>query len=404
MDTQRCKRVLMLCSRHSAFDGRVFHLEARTLRDAGYDVTIAAPRLHAEPESKDGIRIITFLKTGGPARKIITIRSLASIAVKAAPDVLHVHELDASLIAAAWAKKRLVKMGKQVSLILDSHEVWPYYYNVHGPVGSLAGLMKHIVLAYENWMLQRHVDAVITAHEIEKNYYLWLNPWIPVRKVLGSPPIETWGPPPERSGPIKVIGHDGQFSLKRGMDIILNAFEIVADAFADVRLLIAGSLMTPEDENWFHRWLDRTGLSKRVEFTGWIDRSEVLQYLDRMDIGVIANIPDVHSVRCWPSNKMMYYLGRGLPVASTPAPLYVRYIEDNGCGSTARDFSAIEMANILMRMIKDSQTTRSMGRRAYQAALRDFNSKQSASELLKLYREVESIRPHPSSKSEAGAK
>ncbi|MBD3165575.1 hypothetical protein GF324_03175, partial [bacterium] len=37
------RHIVMLMTRHNPKDGRVHHLEARTLRDAGYRVTIVAP-------------------------------------------------------------------------------------------------------------------------------------------------------------------------------------------------------------------------------------------------------------------------------------------------------------------------------------------------------------------------
>ncbi len=398
MTVSRNKRIVMLTSQHSVFDGRVFHLEAKSLVEAGYDVTIVTPERGGEPSEKDGVKFVTFKKAeSGIKRKWSTLKYLSYYAMKLPADYLHVHEVDAPLMAATWAKKKLAKRGKSVKVIFDSHEVWPFFYALKTRIRFLRFLIRHCVMAYESWMLKHGgVDAVIANHAIEESYYLFLHPWLPVRQVLSGPPLEDWGPPPERSGEINLIGHDGFFSLQRGMSTMLGAFELIARDYPNLKFVAAGDFQVDDDRNYFNSWVKRTGLGDRVEFAGWVGREDILGYLDRMDIGLVANRPDTHSIRCWPANKMMYYLGRGLPVVSTPNPLYYRFISKVGCGSTARNFSAKAMAESLRKLLDNPEETRLMGKRGYEVAMRDFRWESAREELLGLYNDLEegNLLPH----------
>ncbi|MBZ0264362.1 glycosyltransferase [bacterium] len=387
------KKVLMLTSQHSANDGRVFHLEAKALRDAGYRVTLLAPFHGNEPEDTYGITIRTFRKPEkrGLQRRLFTMKSLIKMGLEEKPDIIHVLEVDAPLLAAALIKSVMQKRGKNTKIIFDSHEVWAYFFSNKMPIRLLKPLVRHLVIGWEDFALNRFIDGVITAHEIEENYYLWLNPYQPTRKMLTGVPLEDWGDPPKRTGEIKTIGHDGYFTLHRGMDIILGAFEKLASQFPEIKLLVAGDFQFDEDRNYFEAWADRTGLDNRVELCGWVNRSEILTYLDRMDVGIVANKPDVHSVRCFPANKLMYYTGRALPVVSTPAPLYKRFINRFGCGISIASFSSNALAKALAYMITHPEETRVMGKKGYEIAKSEFGWKKAKAEMLALYKEVDTI-------------
>jgi hypothetical protein len=52
-------KVCHLTSAHSAFDGRIFHKEAKTLADEGYSVSLIAPHDKAGSDEANGARPIS---------------------------------------------------------------------------------------------------------------------------------------------------------------------------------------------------------------------------------------------------------------------------------------------------------------------------------------------------------
>lgn len=382
----RSLRIVMLAAQHHPLDGRIFHREACALRDAGHDVIIIAPDPGNMPGTteRDGIVIKTYEKRhSGARRKVYTLRQLIRMAKRERAHVYHAHEGDAALIAGAVAKKHWIGRDHRAKLVFDIHEVWPWFYAASTNNLALRRVAVHGFLEYERHMLTRYVDGIITAHELELHAARWQQPFLPHRWVLTAPTFDS--PPPERSGPIGVIGHEGYFSLNRGMDIILDAFALLADRYPQLRLKTAGDFQTDRDRAYFDDWAGRTGLSNRVDLSGWVERPQIPAMLDEMDIGIVALREDEHSMRIWPANKLMNYASRALPaVVCTRAPYARREIDERGHGRVVSQ-DAREVSEALAGMIDHPDTARAMGQRAWEHARRHWNWDDHKRELLRLY-------------------
>ncbi len=389
MSDMKRYRIVKLCAQHHPFDGRMFHLEAKALRDAGHQVTIIAPNPGTMPQrfEEDGIRIVTYEKKfNGPLRKAYTLYSLLKLAFAEEADVYHAHEGDAALFAGAHAKSRRIRQGHDAKLIFDAHEAWPYFYAAAVNNRLLRRLIVHGFLEYEQYMVTRHVDAVITAHKLEQKYYLWQNPFISVRTVLTAPEIRE--KPISRRGKVRVLGHEGYFTLNRGMDLLLEAFEKLAAEFPELILQTAGDFLNENDRHWFDLWADRTGLRDRVKLSGWVNRPELPDLLDTMDIGVVALREDEHSSRIWPANKLMSYASRGIaPVVCASMPLAKQEIEERGMGRVV-PFDAQRLYHCIREMILDPTSTRAMGRQAWKHARDEWNWERFRVDLLRVYQDL----------------
>ena len=64
------KKICILTSVHPVFDTRIFYKEAKTLAEAGYDVTLIAR--HDKDETVDGIKIIALPKSKNRIWRILT--------------------------------------------------------------------------------------------------------------------------------------------------------------------------------------------------------------------------------------------------------------------------------------------------------------------------------------------
>jgi len=117
------KRVLMLLARDPVFEQRVYQLSARTLTDAGYEVTIVGPRYRDEPAEQivDGVRIITYRKAKNKFyRKIHTLMTLWKYAQQPYPErvnqawaaalVLIIVILAINIIARLWVQIQTRRM------------------------------------------------------------------------------------------------------------------------------------------------------------------------------------------------------------------------------------------------------------------------------------------------------
>jgi len=109
------KKVCILTSVHPVFDTRIFYREAKTLVDAGYNVTLIAQ--HNKNETVDEIKIIALPKPKSRfSRMFVTTWRTFYLAKKQRANVYHFH--DPELIPIGI----LLKIFTKAKIIYDAHE------------------------------------------------------------------------------------------------------------------------------------------------------------------------------------------------------------------------------------------------------------------------------------------
>jgi len=118
MKVGNSKKVCILTSVHPVFDTRIFHKQARTLVNAGYDVSLIAQ--HSKSEIVDGVKIIPLPKPKNRFKRIFFLtRKAYKLAAEQKADIYHFH--DPELIP--WMLKLKKKTGAKI--IYDIHEDYP---------------------------------------------------------------------------------------------------------------------------------------------------------------------------------------------------------------------------------------------------------------------------------------
>ena len=84
-------KVCIITTVHQPFDTRIFHKQAKTLVQAGYDVTLIAQ--HENDEMVDGVKIIALAKPCNRFARIfgLTWRAFTS-ALSQSAEVYHFHD------------------------------------------------------------------------------------------------------------------------------------------------------------------------------------------------------------------------------------------------------------------------------------------------------------------------
>ena len=114
-------KVCILSSVHFALDNRIFYREARSLQQAGYDVTLIA--VHGQDESKDSIQIVALPSVPRWQRPWFWL-ALARRALATHADVFHFHDPELLLVT-PWLHWLT---GKPT--IYDVHEVYADFIEV----------------------------------------------------------------------------------------------------------------------------------------------------------------------------------------------------------------------------------------------------------------------------------
>ncbi|MBV8222355.1 MAG: glycosyltransferase, partial [Candidatus Eremiobacteraeota bacterium] len=111
-------RIAHLTTVHQPLDARIFHKEAKALRQHGYDVSVIAQGTRSF--TRDGIRIIPIRpSTSRVGRVTLTAYSMLAASLRVDADIYHLH--DPELIPLGFL---LRLRGKAV--IYDAHEDLPH--------------------------------------------------------------------------------------------------------------------------------------------------------------------------------------------------------------------------------------------------------------------------------------
>jgi hypothetical protein len=85
------KKICILTSVHQAFDVRIFHKQAKTLAQTGYDVTLIAQ--HNKNEIVDGVKIVALSASPNRLyRMIVTSLCILRLALKQKGNIYHFHD------------------------------------------------------------------------------------------------------------------------------------------------------------------------------------------------------------------------------------------------------------------------------------------------------------------------
>ncbi len=152
--------------------------------------------------------------------------------------------------------------------------------------------------------------------------------------------------PPRNNNP-GYLGHHGNVTDEKKIDILLKGFAGVSEKFPDLKLLIAGAGESLHD---LEKQAIEIDASERIEFTGKYKFSQLKKIISKIDIGVIPYEPnDFNNYTI--HNKIFDYFAAGRPVIVSPAEPLRRIVLEFGAGIVMKDHSAESMEKAIQEMM-----------------------------------------------------
>lgn len=303
-------------------DRRVWQ-EARTLRDAGYTVSVICPvggKYTAPYEVLEGIHVfrhpLPFEADGALGYLVEYSWALAwefALSVKAyvkvgfdvvqacnPPDLLF-------LIAGFW--KYL--FGKR--FIFDHHDINPELYEAKF---NRRGFFHKLLTKLERWTF-RVADASIATNETFREIAIKRGGMDPnrvfiVRSIPDVSRFKRVAPNDElRRGYRHIIGYVGIMGAQDGVDLLISAMDEMVNVQGrrDIGCVIVGS--GTELPN-LQRMTTERGLEAHVTFTGFLSGASLLSALSSFDVGVIPDPKNTYNDKI-SMNKAFEYMTLGIP-------------------------------------------------------------------------------------------
>src|SRR5947208_315525 len=300
------------------------------------------------------------------------------------PDVIHCNDLD-TLLPGVLAKK---KFGCRV--VFDAHEFFPV-------ADPLCGWLDTKFFSLVEWLLIRHVDAIVTVNPLLADA---MRDAYSLSRVYSVPNVEIWvenRPAPAANSRMATLAgsrvkflFQGRFTPARGIEEIIRAWSLVDGSKA--ALFLRGP-----DNMWRKA---ATGLAeelgllhKSVYFLNAVSEDMLVTAAAEADVGIVPYLPLSINERLSCPNKLSQYMHAGLMIICNDLP-YVKSVvvaADAGLSYTSKDLSTLAAA--VGQVIRDPELLRRCRENALRFARDDFNWQVHGKTLLQLYAGNEPAEP-----------
>ena len=370
----------MILSNPFIVDPRVYK-EAKTLVDAGYEVTAIVWDRHNEYQPEDivdGVRIIRIRNEGimkilpndlfrNPLwwrkayRKGLELYKTGEFRF----DAVHCHDLD-TLKTGVWLKKRL-----GVKLIYDAHEIFGY---------MISRNMPKVVSKAAFWMekkLIKYADHIITVNEPLKDYF----------KSIIDKPITIVMNCKDLIGTEYIPSNNDVFTISYiGVLHKHRMFPELVDIIGEiegVKFVVAG-----KKENLYEEVEEKCRKYKNIEFLGTIPFTEVIPKTLESDVIIHMVNPLDANNRIGLGNKQFEAMVCGRPIICTKGTFAGELTEREKIGLVV-DYSKDAVRDAIIKLRDNQDLMEELGRNALRAAIERYNWEKQKIKLLDVYKDLE---------------
>ena len=402
MKTSTGNRVLMLLE-NTCFprDARV-SLEAATLVNAGYHVTVISP---ASPDQRwheilDGVSVYRYpgpCSGGGVLGYVweygisIAATFLLSlwVFVRHGFDVVHAHSPpDLFVFVAVFYKV----FGKR--FVYDHHDLSPEMYLARAG-GNGNRLMYRALVLFEK-LSCRLADHVIATNHSYKTMEMQRArvPEERITVVRNGPDLErlVHVAPDEslRRNGTKIIGYLGNMGMQDGIDCLLRSLKHLKEDFGrtDFYCILMGDGDALQSSIQLATELD---LDDNLCFAGYARGATLLRYLSTMDVGVCPDPSSAYSDRST-MIKVMEYMAMRKPTVAFDLP--ENRVTARSAALYARPNNERDFARQIVTLMDDPQRCARMGRLGRQRIENELAWSCQEQYLLRAYRKL-ATRPEP---------
>lgn len=161
-------------------------------------------------------------------------------------------------------------------------------------------------------------------------------------------------------------------NAKDGVDILIDAFALIAEKFPDTNLYLIGDAATKNELNLYLEKIKKYHLSKRIILTGRVSKDEIPQLLCNSKILVLPRPLSLQAEGGFPT-KLGEYLATGKPVIATVVGEIPLYLENKLNVFFAKPGSAVSISVQIKTILEDYQKAIIIGKNGREVVMKKFN-------------------------------
>jgi glycosyltransferase involved in cell wall biosynthesis len=362
--------ICILSTVHKPFDSRIFHRQAKTLVDAGYNVTLIAQ--HDANEIVDGIRVISLPRAKSRLHRMIVLSfKVFKLALRQNAVLYHLHDPELLFVGV------LLKIdGRKV--IYDVHE--DYEQKIMSKTWIRKVIRKPI--SHFMWKLEEYSSKILDYIVTADSHTMMKFNTKKAETIANYPPLSFISESDRTyQGEVFKVIYVGGITEDRGLHEMVEAVKY--SRHTDVELHLAGSLEKEE-------FLNIIAESNMIRYHGELPWPEVSRLLLEADIGLILLQPVSAYLYCPGENiiKLFEYMMAGLPVIISDFPQLSEFVLKNGFGISVDPTSPRKIAEAIDYLYDNSDLRRQMGRNGRAAVLCKYNWEIEGQKLLRIYDKI----------------
>jgi len=365
-------KVAHLTSVHPPYDTRIFHKECRTLKDAGYEVSLVAQNT-CESEF-EGVLFRGVPQARSRLKRIlVTTRQIYSEARSLDANLYHLH--DPELLPWGWL---LYQQGKTV--VYDMHENVPK--SIMAKEWIPVALRRPIAWIIRNF--ERLLLIGIPVIFAEQSYYQDYT-WIKSATTVLNMPLHTelLEISKFQSNQKKCkFGYLGRVADVRGSWVMLEALQILQGRGYQVGWDCVGGVST-DHVRQLRRYCDWHGLND-VHFHGFLPARQSWRIIAGCFAGLAVLQPVPNYIESIPT-KIFEYMALGLPVIVSDFPIYRQVVNMDSCGLVVDSTDPRAVSDAIQWLLDHPVEARKMGERGRKAVCERYTWEKEAGKLLLFY-------------------
>jgi glycosyltransferase involved in cell wall biosynthesis len=366
-----------MTSVHPPFDPRIFHKEAQTLVQAGYEVVLIAP-YDKGSERVDGVHIIGLPRYKRRFYRPLNWWRILRTALRQEADVYHFH--DPELLPVGW----LLKQPRGRHVIYDCHEYYAEAMVARMWIPRILRPLARIAFEVFESLIASSLSAVVVVADNQ------LLSFKGATLLYNFPIKESFAASTSVVRNTRQLICVGQLSRSRGVFVLVELMRLLKK-HEDVELLLLGRFDSEGTKDEVQSLVADADLSERIHFLGQIPYKELRSYLLQATVGLVPLQPTSQYLKGIPT-KMFEYMACGLPIVASDLPPIRQFMGDLDCGLLVDPISPQAYSEAILYLLDHPDEAQRMGENGRRAVEEKYNWEPQGQKLLRLYEELLSAR------------
>ena len=374
-------KVCHVTTGHELDDGRIFHKEAVSLVQRGFDVAVLG-QADVPSFQRMGVAFVTVPKApcrNRIIRKAILLFRIRMKSILMRYDVYHCHEMDAVIAV-------LPNLFLGSKIVYDVHEHFPENYS-----DRLNRLWLALLKILDRFV-SKVVQLVITVDETLALKYEGSRD---VEVIHNYPIFESYSHTEQESKRNLAI-YVGGISEQRGTVEMLEALALARGKHSSLRLKIVGRFVKDTFRETVEQKISELNLSDAVEILDWVPFEDIPAMLQQADFG-ISFLRSLPRYTLAIPIKVYEYMAAGVPVIASRFQSISRLLNGEKCGITAEPGSVQSLSNAICTILEDSKEAEKMGENGRLAVMRRYCWENESKILIGAYDRITKAAGRPQS-------